>query len=145
MPVRRGVISLGNIGAATALGALTLDDALLELAANATIATSGGAITQTGATELLGGSAATATLIDATAGGTAPQGANVGFAGTIDGSGTGKQALSITAGTGTVTIGGAVGAATALGAIALTDGDSILPAARPSSPRAVRSRRAARP
>ncbi len=117
-----GIVSLGNAGVTTPLGALTLTDATLKLAANATLATSGGAIMQSGATQLLAGAGATTTLFDTTAAGAAPAGADIAFAGTIDGGAAGLQALSISAGAGTVTLAGAVGGATALGAITLTDG-----------------------
>ncbi len=120
-----GTVTLsGSVGNATALGALSLSDKLLDLGSGMTIRTSGGAVTQSGATVLLGATPATV-LIDTTAGGASTAGANIGFGGTIDGGTAGDEALNLMAGTGgTITVSGSVGATTALGAITL--GDAVL-------------------
>ncbi len=105
-----GTISLsGSLGATTPLGAITLIDGALDLAANVGITTSNAPISQTGAT-LLGGAAATVTMV-ASGNGT------ISFSGPIDGSLPNQQALVLSTGTGTIALAGNVGAATPLGAV----------------------------
>ena len=120
-----GTIALsGNLGVNTALGAVTLDDTDLTLAASATISTAGGAVSETGATLLLGGASPSTIDIDTTGNGSS--GANISFSSSINGTGAGKQSLNLAAGSsGIITLSGNVGATTALGAVTLSSGGAI--------------------
>ncbi len=110
-----GTIALsGSIGSGTALGAVTITDHVLNLAADVGIATDDAAFSQTGATILQGGMTAGATTIT-TSGGNLALGA-------VDATSPGAQSLALAAGAGTITLSGAIGGATALGAITLSDG-----------------------
>jgi mucin-19 len=106
-----GTITLGGaVGSSVPLGALALSDATLDIGANVDITTAGGAFTQSGATVFLppAGAGTTASVIDTTDNG-AVAGARISFDSSIDGSAPGQLALTLNAGTSTVSIGGAVG------------------------------------
>ncbi len=124
-----GTVTLaGAVGTTTPLGGLSMNDGLLAIAPNVGIVTAGGAVSNTGPVILLGGTNATVTTI-ATNGGLASAGATIALGGAIDGAVAGDQALTLNAGTaGTVTLGGNVGAATALGAVTVSGGSLLLPA-----------------
>jgi filamentous hemagglutinin family protein len=116
-----GTIALSHsIGGATPLGAIGLNDTLLQIGAGVNITTAGGAFTQGGATVLLAGGGATASTI-ATTGGGAVAGADIAFGGSVDGSTAGQQGLAVAAGTGgTITLDGSLGGVTPLGAVTLS-------------------------
>ncbi|HUB95196.1 MAG TPA: hypothetical protein VL993_04720, partial [Stellaceae bacterium] len=112
---------LGDLGATAALSALSVTDAALQIGANVSVTTAGTPFVETGKTVLLGNSAgATLTTIDTTDHG-ARAGADITFGGSIDGGTSGKQSLTLDAGSAAVALGGSVGAATALGSVTLDD------------------------
>ncbi len=100
---------------ATALAGLDrLVGGALEFAGSVAITTAGGAFVETGPFVLPGGATIGTVTIDTTDGGLLPAGANITFTSTIDDSGAGKQSLILTAGAGTISLQGNVGATTPL-------------------------------
>jgi filamentous hemagglutinin family protein len=124
-----GSVTLGTVGGVAALGSLTVTDSAVQLSsvttaggqiynglttlgAGTTLTTSGGAVTFNSNLRLAGVDASTPTLvtIDSTNGGAAPTGAAISFDGTLDGSFSRLQSLTLTAGnSGDITFGGRVG------------------------------------
>jgi hypothetical protein len=116
--------------------AMTTAGASLDLkpghavAVGADIATTGGKIDLAGPVELAGTKASTPTAvtIDSTDAGAAREGADIVFAGSVDGSFSGRQSLTLAAGTaGDIVFKGAVGGTSALSRLKATGRTILLP------------------
>ncbi|MGH7071114.1 MAG: beta strand repeat-containing protein, partial [Acetobacteraceae bacterium] len=102
----------GNIGYNVPTGALTFNGAELHFVGDIQITTAGGAITQTGTTELESGEGTSFVTLSTTGGNTG--GAPITFAGPIFSEISGESVLYLYAGDGVVTFGGDVGAESSL-------------------------------